>query len=505
MSGKRNFALICTLAIVLLTNASLTYSQEGEYRFYYHSKTQQAIIISDLDGSNQIVVEETGRDYISGPGPSPSYAWFAYATGDRGLSELVIFSLLDGDKIDVGQVLGTGSGLYSQIGWSPNDDVLTFAFSSTPDFATYAYVFYPDSRTFLRFPAQDSAESYNEIYQIDWLDSDAGIAIYHPSSIELIDVSGGTRDAFSANVESSRLPVCEQHEPNTILNGRLIYLRSESNEMVIYDINSQRVMQSIELVSAEMEAAFWSPDGQYALLFFPLPRTTTFLEYYVWLYSLQENTLVEIYNEASFHLPTYCDGRFALDPWNNHLAVLSTIRGEVLLIDAEVGSVKAISEDLSGEVNSLAPIVWRSAPLSLYFVWRDSEFRNRIYAYQIDSENLLPIAPVDGATDASFSYFDLSDTGLIAYNDRGRLTIDSQSDGRILSLTVEYPEDSVYGVVNFSWHPSAADWLLVTSSLAGADVLKRFTLVNVQDGSQRFLTDCIVNAPACFGWLSDEV
>jgi hypothetical protein len=155
---------------------------------------------------------------------------------------------------------------------------------------------------------------------------------------------------------------------------------------------------------------------------------------------------------------------------------------------------------LSGKLYRFSPIVWSSTPQAFNFIWEDAEPRTTLYTYQLDSETLTSIFSGDRTVNAGFSFFGLSNSGLIAYNGAS-LRVSSPSGSHILSLLVEYVEDSIYGVRNFLWHPSA-DWLLLTSAFAGAEgVFGRFTLVDVYGGTQQFLTDCPENARACFGWL----
>jgi hypothetical protein len=344
MRDKNVFVLVCMFTFVLLAAVPQTRSQESGHGFYYHSREQQAVIISELGSDTQMVVEETGHDYIFGPGPSPSYTWFAYAAGDR-LSELYIFSLTDDDRIDIGQFLGLETGIYGQISWARNADALVFDFAGDLSLnANGVYIFYPASKTFSWFPPSDSVRGY-EIYQIDWLANDEGVAVYYPVAIELLDITGRTIATFQANLASNRFPVCNQHKPNTILNGQLVYLHPESNDMIIYDIDTQIISRSVELVSPHVDAIFWSADMQYALLFSPRPQPQIgfISEYDVWLYSLSDNMLTEIDIDAGFRLPSYCHGRFAVNLWDDHFAVLSTTQGQVFLIDSVEGSVKEIS------------------------------------------------------------------------------------------------------------------------------------------------------------------
>lgn len=501
MKNSKIFKLLCLATVIFVFYTSQSHLQEPINGIYYHSKDQQAFILSELGTNTQTVIEVTGYDYVYGPGLSPQHDWFAYATGESNLTSLNVFSMNDNNRINVEQIAGLDGGFFSEISWSKNTDSLIFTYTTPQNEITEVLIFHPTSSNFIRFESQTSSNGFDHIRGIDWLPDDTGIAVYHRSVIELFDISGDPIDAIEANLDSNISPTCGQNTPNNVVNDRLIYVTQDANELINYHIETREVLSSVEITS-DLEMAFWSSDGQFALLFFARPQTTVLREYDVWLYSATNNGLIQINSEQGIRKPNYCDGRFSDSLWDNHLAVLATTEGDLLLVDAEAANTLSIAPDATGRLNSNAPIIWSSDP-AVNFVWYSEEIGYYIYRYNIASENLNLVAPADIGNFNPINYFSLFQNSLVAYSDNGNLVVSSTPDNQTLSPTIEYPEDGVYGVVNFEWHPQG-NWLLVTSPFAGTSVVTRFTMLNLEDGSQQFLTDCPVNESACFDWLYEE-
>lgn len=500
MKFKETIAtLLLTLAIFQIIHPPPVRSQDDVPNFFYHSKEQQAFIISQPGPNGQSVVVKTGYDYVYGPGPSPSYSWFSYAAGEMNPSELHVFAMSNGDGTEIGRIIDVGAGFYDHISWATETDILAFSFSRTEDLLTSVYVYHPETESVLQFTSQTSIGGYDNVYGIEWLSDDSGIAIYYGSTIEIFDLEGELIGLFEINPESAKLPSCDQDTVNTVLSERLVYIREGTTQLTIVDIDDRDSTVKVELPSDQLDTAFWSPNEQYVLLFFPRPRTTVIAGYDVWVYSIEANTLNKLDLRAGVVMPTYCDGRYGRSPWSGQVVALVTTDSELFLVDADTGTAVSITTELSGRLNSLGPIQWNSTDQVLNFIWFDADNGNTVYAYEVDTQNSYPLVPVNREVFASFDFFALNTDGLIAYNDGG-LIVDSTSGRQIVSLDIEYPDDGVYGVGNVSWHPSM-DWLVVTTSLAGTDVVGRFTVVDVKNGVQQFLTDCPVNQPACFGWL----
>ncbi len=357
MKFKETIAtLLLTLVIFQIIHPLPVQSQDKIPKFFYHSKEQQAFIISQLDYNGQSVIAKTGYDYIYGPGPSPNYSWFSYAAGEMNPSELHVFSMSNGDGTDIGRIINVGSGFYDHISWATETDILAFSFSRVEDLLTSVYVYHPETESVLQFTSQASIGGYDNVYGIEWLSDDSGIAIYYGSTIEIFGLEGELIGLFESNSKSRQSPSCDQDTVNTMLSEQLIYIREGTTQLTIVDINDQNNTVTVEIPSDQLDTAFWSPNEQYVLLFFPRPRTTVIAEYDVWIYAIEANTLNKLDLGTGVVMPTYCDGRYRRSPWSGQIATLTTTDSELFLVDADEGTAVSITTTLSGELNSLGPI-----------------------------------------------------------------------------------------------------------------------------------------------------
>ncbi len=496
------FVFSLSLVILLFTKPLHVVSGDVEYDFYYHSNTQQAIILESLNGDNRSVVEQTGQEYIYGPGPSPNNNWFAYATGERNLTSLRTFSLIDDRRLDIGEKLDLSEGFFSHISWANDEDLIVFAFSRKPELYSDIYIFDPNEERFIQITSQDSDNGYDNLFHIDWLTNDQGIIIYNGSSIEIFNLAGDRIESLEANLESSRFPLCRQARVNTLLNhNRVVYLSPESQNLIIHDLSESKRDVIVDLPRNELVAVFWSEDNRYALLFFRLDRTTLMSEYAVWLYSAEESLLTEI--QSSARMPVYCNSRFYASNWNGHLTTLSATDSELIVINAESNEMDTINPNKQGQLHSLAPVIWQPASQKLGFAWSDLQNGDVIYTYDTLTHAYTREAPDNQSSSITTSFFAFSPSDSIAYTLNGRLQVDFIGSDKTIKMEIKYPQDSIYGVQEILWHP-VEDWLIATSSMAGTNVTRRLTLVDITNAIPRFLTDCAINEIACFGWLYNE-
>ncbi len=378
--------LLCMLLISLI---SITVSsQTDSFSYYYHSIEQQAIVFEDVVENTQEIVEFTNVDYIYGPGFSPSANWFAYASADHVLNNIVIFSLNNDRRIDVRETFQLVDGKFDFILWSRSEDIIVFTFVPNPTTQIsqgYVYILDPESGDYQIIELMSDL-----IYNVEWLPDDSGIVVHNGAVIEIFDRMGNSITQLDTIFGSQSPFQCEMANlPHLISGDKINYITPNSEQMRVYNYSSEIVEINISLPLGEVTGIIWSDDYLFALLYIIVNTRTE-----VWLYTHKMTNIEKISIESDVALPIYCNDPIDQRVWKDNLVTITTTSNELFILNAETQDLVQIIPPVDGLWNEFSPTYWLS-DTTLAFVWFDPARGDSIYVYDTSLDTYNQVVPFD--------------------------------------------------------------------------------------------------------------